>query len=195
MEQAVESSGVKIRLEWEPFLLNPDMEDEGEDLKEHITNKYGASAAKGFGDPNSNLFKSGRAVGINFTSDRNIYPTASAHALMEHVKLTDNDKANKLMETMYEEYFCKGVNINSVDVLADIATKLEIDKDKAVAVCSDKELQKQVKIKDRKFKTSMGISGVPFFIIQPNKGGRPFGFSGAQPAEIIAEQLEMAAKE
>lgn len=56
-------------------MLNPHMEPEGEDLREHIVGKYGARGAAMMDDPNNHLMQSGKAVGINFTNNRKIYPT------------------------------------------------------------------------------------------------------------------------
>jgi predicted DsbA family dithiol-disulfide isomerase len=39
----------------------------------------------------------------------------------------------------------------------------------------------------------MRVSGVPFFVI--GNGDRPVGFSGAQPADMIAEVLQQQAEE
>jgi predicted DsbA family dithiol-disulfide isomerase len=146
-------------------------------------------------NPDNSIAKAGRAVGIQFTNQRNMYPTVQAHALMEHVKKNDNDKANALMEIMYSEYFEKGVNINHVDVLTALAERVGLDKVEAKAAIENQELQALVRKKDQMYKTQMRVSGVPFFIIEPNNGDRPIAFSGAQPPEIIAEQLETASEE
>jgi predicted DsbA family dithiol-disulfide isomerase len=170
----------------------------------HIAKKYGPGMAAQLDNPDNSIAKAGRAVGINFTNKRNMYPTVQAHVLMEHVKKMDNgnndnnDKANQLMEIMYSEYFEKGRNINNVDVLTELASRVVVglDTDEAKAAMENKQLQQLVREKDQKFKTQMRVSGVPFFIIQPNKAGqRPIAFSGAQPPDIIAEQLETASEE
>jgi predicted DsbA family dithiol-disulfide isomerase len=108
---------------------------------------------------------------------------------------SDNTKANALMELMYSEYFEKGENINSVDVLTALAERVGIDNVQAVAAIQNQDLQALVRQKDQMYKTKMRVSGVPFFIIEPNNGDRPISFSGAQPPEIIAEQLETASEE
>jgi predicted DsbA family dithiol-disulfide isomerase len=168
---------------------------EGEDIKEHIGKKYGAGMAAKLDSPDNSIAVAGRAVGIQFTNKRNMYPTVQAHALMEHVKRSDNAKANALMEVMYSEYFEKGININNVDVLTALAERVGIDKVEAKAAIENQDLQALVRQKDQAYKTEMRVSGVPFFIIEPNNGGRPIAFSGAQPADIIAEQLEKANEE
>ena len=171
------------------------MPEQGEDILEHLNRKYGPSAMRRFGNADSLFMQAGRNVGIAFTNKRNVYPTVKAHALMEHIKSTSNDSANQIMEEMYKRYFEQGENINDVATLTQIAGQFGIDAQRVEMACADPALAEQVRKKDRDYK-QQGISGVPFFIIQPNKeGARPVGFSGAQPAEIIAEQLELAAAE
>lgn len=169
------------------------MDDAGEDMRAHLTGKYGPRGAKMLDDPNSGLMVSGRAVGIAFNNNRKMYPTVKAHALMEHLKETDNEKANQLMEIMYHEYFENAANINSIDVLISLAKQVGMDEGDARQAMENKELLEGVRAKDVLAKTKMRVTGVPFFIIEPNGGGRPVAFSGAQPADVIAEVLEDAA--
>lgn len=171
------------------------MAEEGEDLKEHLVHKYGPRAAHIVDDPNNHLMQSGREVGINFKNERKIYPTVKAHALMEHLKDSDqNDKANDLMEIMYKEYFENGQNINSVETLQQLAAQVGMEADQARSVMEDGALLRQVEEKDYHAKRQMGVSGVPFFIIESNQAGaKPVAFSGAQPPDVIAEVLEEAA--
>lgn len=168
------------------------MDEEGEGLKDHLTRKYGASAAKAFGDPNSNVARMGRAVGINFNNDRKMYNTKKAHALVEHVKSKDNDKANILMENLYELYFEKGENIGDVDKLVEAAQEVGITADEAKSAMVEKN-QADIIQKDRQVKTRQAVSGVPFYIIEQNDGGKPVAFSGAYPIDYISDLLEKAA--
>lgn len=211
LENASHQSGIPYQLEWEPFLLNPQMSNEGEKIMDHLTKKYGPSAVKRFGSRNSYLNEAGRKVGIHFHPDRYVYPTVMCHALMEYVKTVDNNKANQLMETFYKKYFELGENINDIEVLKGIAkptlisglhvnddasTQTEEAVEKAlVDAMKDVSLKQLVVSKDLKAKTQMHIQGVPYFVIERNDGKRAIEFSGAQPADIIAEQLEIAAQE
>lgn len=144
-------------------------------------------------DPNNHLYVSGRKVGIEFAMKRNIYPTQKAHALIEYLKDTKgNDAANQMMEEMFQRYFEKSENINDDVVLAEIATKFGVDN--ARSVIDDDSRLMAVNEKDFVHKRKMGVSGVPFFIIE-NNGGRRVAFSGAQPIDLIAEQLKEAVGE
>jgi predicted DsbA family dithiol-disulfide isomerase len=159
-----------------------------------LRRKYGPRGEAMLDDPNSHLMQAGRAVGIRFVTERNVYPTVRAHALMESLKdSAQNDKANRLMEELYKAYFERAENINDVDKVAEIAASLGIDKDTAKAAMLDAKLQADVKEKDSYYKNVWGVSGVPYFLIERNDGKPEIRFSGAQPIDIIAEQLEEAA--
>jgi predicted DsbA family dithiol-disulfide isomerase len=215
LEKAAESlspdEGIQVQYEWEPYLLNTNMREEGEDITEHLAKKYGPSAAARFASNDSPLMKMGRAVGIQFTTKRNAYPTVKAHALMEHIKEqqqttkisghddgTIENKANRFMEEMYKSYFEQGANINDVETLAEIAVKAKIgmNKEQVEQACSNESLQRRVRQKDQEYKsTRYGISGVPFFIFHQNNNGKEAGvsLSGAQPPEVLAQQIRKAA--
>jgi predicted DsbA family dithiol-disulfide isomerase len=171
------------------------MAPEGEHIKDHLVKKYGPGVLRNFGDKNSGMHLAGRKVGIEFKTDRNIYPTVQAHSVIEYVKndLGDMDKSNQMMEELYKRYFEQGQNINSVPVLQEVCEKFGItDKDLVKTVAEDAERHQKVFEKDKMYKTRMNIHGVPFYIIESNDG-RTTGFSGAQPSEMIAEYLEAAA--
>lgn len=197
LQEASKQSGIPIELTWEPFLLNPHLPDEGEDLKSHIYHKYGSRGLEMLDNPNSYLKTAGEKVGIQFISERNIYPTQKAHMLMEYLKETDqNETANRVMAKMYKQYFEQGHNINDIQVLTDICRQSGVDVTAVQEALLDDKYRKQVADKDHLYKREMGISGVPFYLIQRQNGKQaPISFSGAQPIEIIAEQLEKATQE
>ena len=115
---------------------------------------------------------------------------------MEYTKKEkSNDAANEIMEEMFHRYFEKGDNINSEDVLAEIAGKVGIDEASAKNAVKDDKYLYEADEKDNLYRQQMRISGVPFFIIERKDGQRPIGFSGAQPVEVMAEQLEEAIEE
>ena len=195
LEAASKAAGVPVQLEWLPFLLNPNMPEQGEGIKEHLIKKYGPSAATSFNDPNSRLKVMGRKVGIEFNNDRLALNTKRGHALVELLKNKgENDKANAFMEEMFERYFVKAENINDEAVLKKMIQKYDVDEQEVAFALSEQNLAAIAKM-DRDIKRMYGVSGVPFFMIHPNNSGdgRPVAFSGAYPPEVIAEQLQEAA--
>ena len=166
---------------------------------EHLGKKYGDAAVARFGGDDNPLSKAGRACTppINFKNDRFIYPTHKAHAVMEHLKANDaREESNKLMRVLFRKYFEEGLNINSKEVIKAAIDEIELkEPEKALEAAEDKDLIDLVSTKDTEFKHKLRVSGVPFFIIHRNDGGRATGFSGAQPADLLGEQLEDAAQE
>jgi predicted DsbA family dithiol-disulfide isomerase len=165
------------------------MSQEGEPMIEHLVKKYGPSAQDRFNDPDSSMKKMGRAVGIEFTDDRRIHNTIRAHTLVEYVKkdLDKNEKANAIMEDLYQRYFERGENIDSVQLLQQVAREagqVEV----AAEVIEDSKRHDEVREQDLQVKRD-GVHGVPFFIIEQNNGAQSVSFSGAYPPAFIAEQL------
>lgn len=191
MEAASVKSKVPISLEWKPFLLNPNL-SEPQDLKEHLAQKYGPSATANFGDPNGRLMQMGRAVDIHFNMERRMVNTIPAHALVEAVKLQKgNDVANQLMEKLYKDYFEGAKDISDNNVLLEAAESVGMDAREAVMAMETGKAN--IRRLDQQVKSSLGVSGVPFYIIEHNNGDQPVSFSGAYPVDVIAEQLEKAA--
>lgn len=193
LEAASASSGVDVHLEWLPFLLNPHMSEEGEDLRHHLTKKYGASAAASFNDPNSRLREMGRKVGIEFNNERRMVNTKRAHALVEQLKNRgENDSANQFMVDLYKSYFEDGQDINNEKWLIEKVKPYGIDESECQFALGEHNLVAIAK-QDRDIKSKYAVSGVPFYMIHPIGEGKPVAFSGAYPPEIIAEQLKKAA--
>ena len=55
----------EVALRWHPFELNPDMPPQGEDLRDHLGRKYGASPEQG-GAVRSRLTALGSSLGFTF---------------------------------------------------------------------------------------------------------------------------------
>ena len=93
------------QVDWQPFFLNTDTPEEGEDLKEHITKKYGAEMARRFSGPDNPLAVAGQKVGISFNPARRVIPTGRCHVVMEHVNQTRGiEKGNDLMKVLFKMY-------------------------------------------------------------------------------------------
>ena len=98
------------------------------------------------------------------------------------------------LRVLFRKYFEEGLNINTIDVIQTALNEIKLNApEKALQAAEDKNILNSVFAKDAEFKHKMRVSGVPFFIIHRNDGGRATGFSGAQPVDILSEQLEDAA--
>lgn len=193
LEAAISSSpelqGTVVRVHWLPFLLNQNTPEEGYDLRDYLAMKYGPDVAEKFGVPDNPLNSAGRKVGINFNLSRRIINTVAAHALVEHVMTSDIEKTNDLMEAMFVAYFEEAKDLSKVEELQSVGRVIGLCSETVKNVVTSNASKTAVLRKVRETQHAYRVRGVPFFLVEPIDGGRPIAFSGAQPPEIIAEQL------
>ena len=67
LEKAIEELGIEdqVEIEWQPFELNPGMPPEGQDLTEHITEKYGSTIEQQQ-ESRENMTDIGEELGFKF---------------------------------------------------------------------------------------------------------------------------------
>lgn len=171
---------LKFELRWQPFELNPDMPDEGQDLYEHIGEKYGKSRSEV--DDSRQLLKAvGLSVGadIHHFENARVVNTFRAHQLMHWAGL--NGKATELALVLFEAYFSNGRDVNDIDVLKKAAAKVGLDAWEAGTLLEDGRYKLDVR-KRQAMWLQRGVQAVPAYIFGDN-----FGLSGArEPGEIKA---------
>jgi predicted DsbA family dithiol-disulfide isomerase len=93
-------------------------------------------------------------------------------------------RGDALVEALFTAYFEEGSDIGDTDVLLGVAEKAGLDAEQAREALNDEELRGAVVARERKA-GELGISGVPFFIVD-----RTWAVSGAQPAPAWLEALK-----
>ena len=83
LEKALAMVGVGAFIRWHPFELNPQMGPEGQNMAEHITQKYGITAEQS-GQNRANLVEIGTGLGIDFqfSPDSRMVNSFAAHQLL-----------------------------------------------------------------------------------------------------------------
>jgi len=110
--------------------------------------------------------------------------TFDAHRLLLWAASIGKDK--DLLEAMYSGYFEKSLPIFSHQDLLAIAESVGISAVDAMNVLDSDQFAAEV-IKDRDVASSLGATGVPFFVIDMK-----YGISGAQPTTTFLETLNTA---
>ncbi len=169
-------------IQWHPFQLNPYMAKEGQEINEHLGEKYGLSVEQ-LSKNKQHIVQVGKDAGITlkFEQRARIYNTQDCHVLLEWAR--EQDKQTQLKLAFFNAYFSEGKDISDVEVLLDAVVSIGLDRTEAQAALNDTEKRQYVKDEELKYK-SMGISSVPAFIIN-NK----HLISGAQPVEVIKKAL------
>lgn len=179
-----------IDVEWQPFQLDATLPKEGKDRKQYFIDKFGSleNHAQRYGPVKA----AGEAEGIPFRlDDIEVSPnTLDAHRLILWAgRDFDADTQDKLVSVLMRYFFEEVKHIGKDEVLIDAAKeagmdidgldeKLKSDDDKSV-------VQEQIATMQQ-----MGVSGVPFFIIN-----KKYALQGAQPKENIINVLQDIAKE
>lgn len=83
LERALAKTATPYELHWHPFELNPDMPAEGQNLREHLVEKYGSTKEQS--DANRNHITAiGAELGFEFrfTDDMRMHNTFNLHQLL-----------------------------------------------------------------------------------------------------------------
>lgn len=183
LAKAVEETGIGIDVHWHPFELNPDMAQEGENLREHLAAKYGTTL-EGSIKARARLTEMGAALGFtfNYADDMRMVNTFRAHQLIDWAE--DHGRAHDMKLALFAGFFTRREDLNNVDVLADGAASIGLDRNTALTMLDSGARAEAVRDKER-FWTSRGVTGVPAMIFN-----RQHLVTGAQGEENYANILK-----
>ena len=190
LEQAVDRLGdtVAVEIIFQPFELNPHMPPGGQDLVEHLAEKYGFTAAQS--EQNRAAIRArGEAVDFSFRMDRlkRIYNTFDTHRLLHWAALEGRQTA--LKHALFVAYFTAGEDPSDHDVLMRLAGKVGLDTAGARALLSSDRYATEVRQREQ-FYQRQGIHAVPAVIINERhliEGGQPVAVFEKALREIAAE--------
>ena len=181
LERALAIAGLEGDIRWHPFELNPDMDDEGEELQAHIARKYGATD-EGSAITRRQIRALGDELGIDFSKRATmIWNTSKAHQLLYWAK--DSGRQTDLHIRLFEAYFTRGRNIGDTGVLLDAAADAGLDRAEAAEVLADGRFGEAVRALEARWR-DMGINGVPAMIFEERAL-----VMGAQEPERLANAL------
>lgn len=188
LEKALAEIGgeISVDLHFQPFELNPQMPAEGQDIDEHISQKYGTTAEQN--EASRRMIRArGAEVGFDFRMDRRarVYNTFDAHRLLHWAEIEGRQKA--LKEALLTAYFTDGENPSDHAVLLKLAGRAGLDVVRAQAILSSDEYALEVRQRER-FYTDNGIRSVPAIIVNERHL-----ISGGQPAEVFERALRRIA--
>lgn len=183
LDQALQRQGVLARLRWHPFELNPNMGPEGQNLREHIAEKYGSTPEQSQ-KARARLTDLGQELGctFNFTGDSRIYNTFAAHQLLDWAE--GQGRQHPLKLALFDAYFRQQQDVSNTDVLMQTVTAAGLDATAARAALDSGAHAGPVREKQQ-FWTSRGISGVPSMVF----GGK-YLLTGAQGADTYEQALQ-----
>lgn len=188
LEQALAATGTGAYIRWHPFELNPDMPAEGQNLREHITEKYGASAEQS-AQNRAHLVETGESLGINFRfdDDSRIVNTFAAHQLLDWAQV--QGKQHPLKLALFDTHFTQKRDVSHSEVLVDVAESVGLDREQAQAVLDSGSHAADTRA-GQQYWTTRGISGVPSMVFDGK-----YLLTGAQGAQTYARMLQKSIAE
>lgn len=190
LKQALSNIGPNIQgdITWKPFELNPQMPKEGQDITEHITQKYGITAQQS--DQNrATIRERGLSVGYEFGNrgGGRIYNTFDAHRLLHWAH--EQGKQTELKLALFDLYFQKSGNPSDHQQLLSVIEDIGLDAVEAKQLLDSDKYMADVR-KQQQFYQSAGVSSVPAVIVNDKHL-----ISGGQPSEIFEQALKNIAAE
>ena len=112
-----------VSLNWQPFELNPSMPEEGQDLREHIAEKYGSSPQQS-GAARERLTALGQSLGFNFDyfDGMRMVNTFRAHQLLHWAR--EQGLQTELKLALFDAFFSRREDVNDVETLVQIADRV-----------------------------------------------------------------------
>jgi predicted DsbA family dithiol-disulfide isomerase len=189
LDQALEYLGddVQAQIHFQPFELNPNMPAEGQDLNEHIFQKYGSTPEQSKAN-RENIRERGAELGFVFKEgDRRIYNTFDAHRLLHWAEL--EGKQHALKNALFAAYFSQHADPSSHRVLADTAQKVGLDRLRAEAILASDEYTAEVRELEQLW-VSRGVSSVPTIVFNDQ-----YAVSGGQPVDVFVGAIRQVIDE
>ena len=191
LEQALHTleGEVQAELRFQPFELNPQMPAGGQDITEHLTQKYGSTSEQQ-AQSREAIRQRGESLGFTFRKEGRgrVYNTFNAHRLLHWAELQDAAKQHALKKALLHAYFTDGKSPADKDVLVAAATAAGLDGGEARRILDGDDYAAEVREREQ-FYLNSGIHAVPAVIIN----GRHL-IQGGQPTEVFAQALRQIAQ-
>ena len=177
--------GREVRVRWWPFMLNPHLPPEGMDRAAYVRMKFGGDAAAG--KIYARIAEAARedGIGFAFARMRRTPNTVQAQRLVLHAE--DQGRGETLLERLFAALFVEGVDLGDDGALVEVAVAAGLDRAATEAMLAGRAHADAIRHGHARAE-QLGVRGVPVFVVE----GR-HAISGAQPPEVLAGLLDLAA--
>ncbi len=174
-----------VEVVYKSFELDPNARRDGNPgVHDMLAAKYGMSREQAVENTN-NVTLQAKALGLDYYFDRTIQTnTFDAHRLTHFA--ASKGKHEEMTERLLKAHFTDTLHIGDHDTLADLAEEIGLDRTEVLHVLTSEAYVYEVR-EDEQEAGGLGVSGVPFFVIN-----RKYAISGAQPSEVFLEALQKA---
>lgn len=182
---ALEATGTEHEIHWHPFELNPEMPAEGQNVREHLTEKYG-STSEDSEQSRKQLTVLGTELGFDFrfTEDMRMHNTFNAHQLIHWADTQGRE--HDMKQALFTAHFTDVRDLSDIHVLADVAAETGLDRSEALEVLKDQRFASEVR-QMQKFWLEKGIRGVPAVVF--DRQHLVTGAQGVENFKLILDKM------
>jgi predicted DsbA family dithiol-disulfide isomerase len=189
LEKAMQqlSSEYTFEVEYHPFELNPQMPAQGVNQRAYLVDKFGSEDRYEQITNHTTQVAAAEGLTFNFDKQHTSPNTRKAHAIVQLAKVKGKDLT--VIEDLFKAYFTEGTDLTSDKNLIALAIQAGLDREEVELLLSDEGSMKRVADMEKEMQ-KLGISGVPFYIINSK-----YGVSGAQNPETFIQVFKEVSKE
>ncbi|WP_237213947.1 DsbA family oxidoreductase [Falsiroseomonas oryziterrae] len=188
--EELRAEGLRFRIRWLPFQLNPDMPLQGVARDEYRARKFGSLERSR--ELDAQVAEVGRDAGLDFRFDliARTPNSLAAHRVIRAADLAQDaddapeDLQERVVEALFDAYFRGGRDLGDIATLDAIAASAGLPGMGEMLTRSDHRFE--VLEEDQSFRNA-GVAGVPTFLMD-----RHLLFSGAQPGAEMARAFREA---
>ncbi|MEH6589631.1 MAG: DsbA family oxidoreductase [Halioglobus sp.] len=171
-----------VTVRWHPFELNPQMPSQGQDLHEHLVEKYGTTPAQSEA-ARARLSSLGSALGFTFDyfDGMRMVNTFRAHQLLHWAG--EQGRQTELKLALFEAFFSRREDVGNDETLVAVAGRAGLSSDTAAAVLSDARYAEEVRAEQSVW-LDREVHAVPTFVFNEQ-----YMVPGAQDAETFVRIL------
>ncbi|ANF57746.1 DsbA family oxidoreductase [Halotalea alkalilenta] len=153
---------VGAEIVFEPFELNPGMPPGGQNLTEHVNQKYGSTPSQ-FAQSRAMFRARGEEVGFTFNLDEEsrIYNTFDAHRLLHWAGLAGRQHALKIL--LFRAHFTDGRDPGDHNLLVALAAEAGLDPVEARRILDTDLFAAEVRAREREW-IDRGVRSVPTIV-------------------------------
>lgn len=184
LEKAIIELDIKdqVEIEWQPFELNPNMVAEGQNVTEHLTEKYGSTVEQQK-ESKQNMTNIGKELDLTFDyfDEMRMVNTFEAHVLLEYaIKF---GKQTELKMCLTTAFFSERKDVSKRDILKEALQTVGLNAEEGLAQLDNNEARKEIRSKQSYWK-NLGVNSVPTIVFN-----RKSSLTGAQPVDTFKKVL------
>jgi predicted DsbA family dithiol-disulfide isomerase len=184
LEKAIAELGIqdRVAIEWHPFELNPNMPAEGQNLQEHLGEKYGSNVDQ-LNESQRHLKEMGAEYDFvfDFFDEMRMSNTFEAHILLDYAK--GFGKQTELKMQLTKAFFSDRKDVSNRDILKQALLAVGLNSKEALAKLDNEEARKKIRSTQEYWK-NLGVTSVPTIVFNHKSA-----VTGAQAVDTFKKVL------